>query len=118
MRKILLIEDYEPTVEMIQLFLKMHDYEVEVAYNGQEGLQKAPQADLILLDVMMPGMDGLEVCRKLKSAEATKNIPVIIVSIKADDLGKEGREIGATAYLAKPFEPEKLLSLIRRYLPG
>lgn len=118
MRKILLIEDNKPTVEMIQLFLKLHDYEVEVAYNGKDGLQMAPNADLVLLDVMMPEMDGLEVCRRLKSSAETKNIPVIIVSIKADDLGKEGREIGATAYLAKPFDPEKLLSLIKRYLPG
>ncbi|MFA6170686.1 MAG: response regulator [Candidatus Margulisiibacteriota bacterium] len=118
MKKILLIEDYQPTVEMINLMLKMQGYEVEIAYCGKEGLQKAAAADLILLDVMMPEMDGLEVCRRLKSADSTKHIPVIIVSIRADDLGKEGREIGAAAYLAKPFEPERLLDLIKKHLPG
>jgi putative two-component system response regulator len=104
--KILLVDDEPANLEMLIEVLEMK-YEVIVAINGERALRlatAAPQPDLILLDVVMPGMDGHEVCRRLKADPHTAHIPVIFLSAKSDDDAiHKGLELGAVAYLAKPF---------------
>ncbi|MBU0630555.1 MAG: response regulator [Candidatus Margulisbacteria bacterium] len=118
MKKILLIEDYQPTVEMVTTLLEIYGYSVEVARDGVTGLSKAEKdrPDLILLDIMLPIMDGFEVSKRLKENETTKTIPVIVVSIKADLINKDDFKDRVDAYLTKPFEPQKLIDLIKSVL--
>lgn len=118
-KKVLIIEDHPETSELISGLLKLEGIEPITATNGQEGLEKAhlEKPDLILLDVMMPGMSGFDVCKKLKSDHETSSIPVIIVSIKAsEDSLKQGETAGANAYITKPFNPPELLDLVKKYL--
>ena len=118
-KKILIIEDHPATVEMIRILLEVEGFEVAVAYNGISGLEKvsSEKPDLILLDVMMPEISGLDVCRELKNKEETKKIPVVIVSIKATEENvKEGMEAGANDYIGKPFDPRKLIDTINKYI--
>lgn len=104
--KILLVEDEPRVVIFAEDQLKHFGYEVVVAYDGREGLEKAQKEkpDLIVLDVMMPEMDGFEVCERLKSDPKTKNIPILMLTAKGDkkDVAK-GLNIGANGYLAKPY---------------
>ena len=120
MKKILIVEDHADTIEMEKSMLSIGNYEVIAAYDGAGGLAKAAleKPDLILLDVMMPGMDGFEVCRKLKADPATAKIPVIIVSVKAVELDKKtAKEVGADDYIIKPFDPQVLMQAINKLLP-
>jgi DNA-binding response OmpR family regulator len=94
-------------------------FEIAVAYNGKSGIEKvsSEKPDLILLDVMMPEISGLDVCRKLKDKEETKKIPVVIVSIKASEENvKAGMEAGANDYIGKPFDPRKLIETINKFI--
>lgn len=118
-KKILIIEDYQATVGMITSFLQIEGYEVVTANDGPSGLEKAAadKPDLILLDVMMPGMSGIEVCQKLKQDRRTAPIPVIIVSIKCNEQEiAEGRAAGAVDYLVKPFELDDLRAALKKQL--
>ena len=118
-KKILIIEDYDATVEMLTNVLEMNGYEVEVATDGPVGLKKAASVKpaLILLAIMLPEMSGIEVCQKLKSDPKTKPIPIIIVSVKATDEDvKKGLACGADAYVTKPFDPFGLIEKIQEYL--
>ena len=119
MVKILLIEDHPATAEAMVTILKMKGIETEVAFEGITGLQKAVSGnpDLILLDVMMPELNGIEVLKRLKADSKTSNIPVVIASVKAteEDI-KLGKESGAVDYITKPFAPDILLETIRKYL--
>ncbi|MCX5726139.1 MAG: response regulator [Candidatus Saganbacteria bacterium] len=118
-KKILIIEDHPATVEMIRILLEVEGFEIAVAYNGKSGIEKvsSEKPDLILLDVMMPEISGLDVCRKLKDKEETKKIPVVIVSIKASEENvKAGMEAGANDYIGKPFDPRKLIETINKYI--
>jgi len=107
--RILLVEDDPDIQRMVQLSLKFQGgHEVSVASGGKEGLEKAEQEqpDLILLDVMMPEMDGYETCRRLKANPATAAIPVVFLSARAQQSEiQKGRELGAIGYLVKPFDP-------------
>jgi len=117
-KKILIIEDHPITVDMLMSFLE-RGYICDFALDGTKGLEKAAseKPDLILLDVMLPGIDGLEVCKKLKSNPDTANIPVIIESAKTTDEDiASGKTAGAKEYLTKPFELDKLLELIEKYI--
>jgi len=118
-KKILVIEDYHETAQLIENIFKMKGFEVVLAYDGASGLEKAAaeKPDLILLDVMMPGMSGVEVCKKLKSDPATSKIPVVMVSVKtaSEDIG-EGKEAGADDYVVKPFDPADLVKIVEKYL--
>jgi len=118
-KKILLIEDYEATVEMLTSILELNGYEVEVAGDGPSGLKKAVSARpaLILLDIMLPQMSGIEVCQKLKIDPKTKQIPVIIVSVKAanEDV-KKGLACGADEYVIKPFDPYDLIEKVKKHI--
>jgi len=115
-RKILIIEDYPETRQMLADLMKINDFEPMEARDAIEGIEKAKsgQPDLILLDVMLPMMDGVEACRKLKSDPKTAKIPVIFVTVKQIEEGlKVGEEIGADAYIKKPFDPDELLEIVR-----
>ncbi|WP_337864648.1 response regulator [Ignavibacterium sp.] len=119
MKKILVIDDLPENVFMLQDRLEHEGYEVITAYNGSTGIEKALSElpDLILLDVMMPDITGIEVCRRLVNDPVTKNIPIILVTAKsgADDT-KEGLEAGAFDYIKKPFNRTELLARVKSAL--
>lgn len=118
-KKILVVDDEELIVKMVGLRLKANGYEVISAGDGKEGLAKAKEEfpDLIILDVMMPGMDGYKVCGLLKKDTRFAKIPVIMFTAKAQvDDKKIGEEVGANAYITKPFDPQVLLAKIRELL--
>lgn len=120
--KILAVDDDDSIRELLALQLTRHGYEVLTAADGAEALAKASQAEFILLDLMLPKIDGYEVCRHLKSDERTKEIPIIMLTAKAEEIDTVlGLELGADDYLAKPFSMRELLARIkavkRRVLP-
>jgi two-component system sensor histidine kinase/response regulator len=119
-RPALLLVDDTPANITILVDLLKHDYELKVATRGAQALQiceKNPQLDLILLDVMMPEMDGYEVCQKLRANPVTRSIPIIFLTAKTevDDVVR-GFEIGASDYVSKPFRPAELLARVRTHL--
>lgn len=115
MKKILIVDDLPENVFMLQDRLEHEGYEIITAYDGSTGIEKARSEtpDLILLDVMMPGITGLEVCETLVNDPETKNIPIILVTAKvgAEDT-KEGLEAGAFDYIKKPFNKVELLARV------
>jgi twitching motility two-component system response regulator PilH len=119
-KKILLVDDSATSLVMNRVIItKKTPHEVMTADNGPEGLKLASsnKPDLILLDVMMPGMDGLEVCRNLRKKHETSRIPIVLLTYRSgDDIVKRGYESGCTAYLNKPLEDAKLLQTITDYL--
>jgi len=117
--KILVIEDEEDILALIHFNLVRAGFRVECAMCGEEGFQKARdhQPDLIVLDLMLPGMDGLEVCRRLRKSPDTKSCPVIMLTAKGEEADiVQGLEIGADDYLPKPFSPQVLLARVRAIL--
>ena len=118
-KKILVVDDEADLVEMVALRLEASDFEVIKAYDGQTGLDKARNElpDLIILDLMLPKIDGYKICRMIKFDEKYKNIPVILFTAKAQDADKKlGMDVGADAYLTKPFESTVLLTKINQLL--
>lgn len=118
-KRILVVDDEAELVKAIEIRLKQADYEVLTAYDGQEGLDKAQKErpDLIVLDLMMPKMDGYKVCGLLKADSRYNKIPIIMLTAKAQEEDmKLGKEVGADAYIMKPFESEVLLSKIKELL--
>jgi two-component system phosphate regulon response regulator PhoB len=116
---ILIIEDDEDIRELLVYNLEKNDYATEAVESGEDGLASARRRnpDLILLDLMLPGVDGLSVCRQLKAGKATRDIPIIIISAKGEEADIiAGLELGADDYLAKPFSPNILLSRVRAVL--
>jgi len=119
MAKILVVDDEIQLIELVQIRLEADGYEVITANDGEEGLEKAKseKPDLILLDVMMPKMDGYQACSLLKNDEQTKNIPVILFTGKAqEDFEDVGKKAGADAFITKPFDPPELLAKIEELL--
>ncbi len=119
MKKILVIDDLPENVFMLQDRLENEGYEVITAYDGKSGIDKALSdlPDLVLLDVMMPGLTGLEVCTTLVSNPSTSNIPIILVTAKAGaEDTKEGLEAGAYDYVKKPFNRIELLARVNSAL--
>ncbi|MBI5701641.1 response regulator [Candidatus Saganbacteria bacterium] len=119
MAKILIIEDEKDTVSALSIRLKASGYEVLAAYDGIEGLDMArnEHPDAILLDIMLPKLDGYKVSRMLKFDEKYKSIPIIIVTAKSDESQRRmGAEVGADAYIAKPFNPEELMNKLKEVL--
>ncbi|MBX7149376.1 response regulator transcription factor [bacterium] len=119
--KILIIEDDKDIAEMLEYNFKQEHFEVAAIGSGLEGLKKAKKwlPDLIILDLMLPDMGGINVCRVLKSEEDTQNIPVIILTAKGEEIDKVvGFEVGAEDYMTKPFSPRELMlrskALLRR----
>lgn len=120
-KRILFIEDEKDMMEMLTFRLEAAGFEVIQAYDGQEGLDKAyaQNPDLILLDLMLPKVEGYKVCQQLKSDEKYKRIPIAILTARASEKEKKlGYECGAEAYIAKPFEPEELMDKIKELLKG
>lgn len=118
-RKILVVEDETELQKALSIRLKAIGYEVITAQDGQEGLEKARSIcpDLIVLDILMPKMDGYEVCRMLKFDARYKSIPVIMLTAKAQDVDKAmGKKVSADDYITKPFETQDLLDKIKKYL--
>lgn len=114
--RILIIEDERGLTEVLEYNLKREGYETIVAHDGQEGLRKAQTLlpDLILLDIMLPGLSGLDVCRELRSGERTRGIPIIIISAKSEETDQiVGFSLGADDYVTKPFHVKVLLQRIK-----
>ena len=118
-RTILLVDDEPDMLEMLGLRLKKAGYKVITAITGEECLQKAEDKDpdIILLDILLPGMSGFEVARQLKKKPVTKDIPVIMVTaLIGKDAEAKGLERGADYFISKPFDPEELLARIKTIL--
>ncbi|MBU1852730.1 MAG: response regulator [Candidatus Omnitrophica bacterium] len=118
-KKILLVDDEPELIEMIKMRLEANDYEVITASDGLEALDKARNENpgLILLDLMLPKMDGYRVCRTLKFDQKYRHIFIIIFTARAQESDEKlSKEVGADAYITKPFEPQKLLGKIRELL--
>ena len=116
MSRILIIEDEEAIAEIEKDYLELSDFEVVIEEDGERGLEKAlsDEFDLILLDVMLPGKDGFEICKEVRKE---KKIPILMVSAKKDDIDKiRGLGLGADDYLAKPFSPSELVARVKAHL--
>jgi len=118
-KKILLVDDEVGLVEMVKMRLEASGYNIICAYDGQEALEKAKKEkpDLIILDLMLPKMDGYKVCGLLKSDSRYSKIPIIMFTarIQEEDLVL-GKELGADGYITKPFEPKILLGKIKELI--
>ena len=116
MNKILLIEDELAIAELERDYLELSDFSVDIETDGNKGLERALSEDynLIILDLMLPGMDGFEICRLIREE---KNIPIIMVSAKKDDIDKiRGLGLGADDYITKPFSPSELVARVKAHL--
>ena len=116
MSKILIVEDEEAIADLEKDYLELSGFEVEVANEGTLGLEKAlsGEYDLFILDLMLPGVDGFEICRKIRDE---KNTPIIMVSAKKDDIDKiRGLGLGADDYMTKPFSPSELVARVKAHL--
>jgi twitching motility two-component system response regulator PilH len=121
MSKILVVEDSAPQREMISELLRKSGLAVTVATDGVEAIEQiqAHKPDLVVLDIVMPRMNGFEVCRKIKSDPLTQNVPVVLCSSKTEDFDRYwGMKQGADAYIAKPFQPRELIGTIKQFLRG
>lgn len=119
LKKILIIDDEVDLCETIKAQLETNNFNVSTAYSGQEGLDKIKdyKPDLVILDLMMPVMDGFEVCKRLKKDTQTSFIPVVVLTaLEQEDAAKKALSMGAEGYLVKPFEQESLLFTIREFL--
>ena len=121
-KRVLVVDDDRVIQQLLEVNLELEGYQVAgTASDGQEAIAMASKLkpDLIILDIMMPKMDGLEVCRELKADPKLAKIPVVLLSARAQDLDiREGLDIGADAYLTKPFDPVELLDVVGRLLAG
>ena len=117
--KVLVIEDHKDTRELLKYNLSAAGFDVAAAEDGQSGLllAEAFKPEIVLLDLMMPGMDGLEVCRQLKGSAELARIPVIMLTAKGEEVDKiVGLELGADDYVVKPFSPRELVLRIKAVL--
>ena len=116
MSKLLIIEDEEAIAELEKDYLELSGFEVEIANRGDIGLKKAleDEYDLVILDLMLPEVDGFEICRQVRNK---KNTPIIMVSAKKDDIDKiRGLGLGADDYMTKPFSPSELVARVKAHL--
>ena len=117
--RILIVDDDPVIVRLLQINFRLEGYEVDTASRGEDALEKvrANRPDVVILDVMMPGIDGWEVCRQLKENPAVRHIPVIFLSARAQDEDRQrGYALGVDEYVTKPFDPAHLVELVRRSL--
>ncbi len=116
MSRILIIEDEEAIADLEKDYLELNDFEVEIENSGDTGLATAlsEDFDLIILDLMLPGIDGFEICKRIRE---TKNVPILMVSAKKDDIDKiRGLGLGADDYLTKPFSPSELVARVKAHM--
>ena len=114
--KILIVDDEEDILELVKYNLEKEGFQVICAKTGEDALQKSKKdpPDLILLDLMLPGIDGLDVCRELKTEPTTKVVPIVMLTAKGEDADiVAGLELGADDYITKPFSPRVLLARIK-----
>lgn len=119
MPRILIVDDEEAILELIAYNLQKEGFLTERAVNGWEALEKvaANPPDLVLLDWMLPGIDGLEVCRRLRDNPKTRGLPIIMLTARVEEVDKVlGLELGANDYVTKPFSPRELLARIKAHL--
>lgn len=117
--KVLIVDDEQDLVETLKFRLEAKGYEVISAFDGQEGLDKAhkEKPDVIILDLMLPKMDGYKICRLLKFDANYKKIPIVMFTARAQEEDKEmGYKMGANAYITKPFEPNVLIAKIEELI--
>lgn len=115
--QILVVDDEASIRELLTFNLKKNGYSVETAADGREALAKAAGMDLVLLDIMLPEVDGLEVCRRLKADPQTSGIPIIMLTAKAEEIDRVlGLELGADDYVVKPFSMRELLARVKAVL--
>ena len=116
MSKILIVEDEETIADLEKDYLELSGFQVEVANDGETGLHKAlnEDYDMFILDLMLPGIDGFDICRQVRDV---KNTPIIMVSAKKDDIDKiRGLGLGADDYMTKPFSPSELVARVKAHL--
>ena len=116
MSRILIVEDEKDIAELEKDYLELSGFEVEIAGNGTEGLEKAlnEDFDLYILDLMLPGVDGFEICKRIRDV---KDTPILMVSAKRDDIDKiRGLGLGADDYVTKPFSPSELVARVKAHL--
>ena len=116
MGKILIVEDEEAIADLEKDYLELSGFEVEVANDGNQGMKDAleKEYDLIILDLMLPGVDGFEICRQVREK---KDTPIIMVSAKKDDIDKiRGLGLGADDYMTKPFSPSELVARVKAHM--
>ena len=117
--RVLIVEDEPDIRELVVHHLKREGYQVSAASSGEEALRQVHAAppDLVILDLMMPAMDGLEVCRRLRQDPATTSLPIVMLTAKGEEVDRVlGLEIGADDYVVKPFSPKELLARVRAVL--
>ena len=115
-QKILIVDDDENIAELISLYLMKECFDTKIVSNGEDALSafETYQPNLVLLDLMLPGVDGFEICREVRSQ---KNTPIIMVSAKKDDIDKiRGLGLGADDYMTKPFSPSELVARVKAHL--
>ncbi len=120
-KKILIIDDEKDLIEVLSFRLQSYGYQVISATDGESGLKKvkSEQPNLIILDLMMPNMDGYEVARRLKADALSSSIPVIVLTAAVTpDLSNKISRLNVSGYLIKPFEPEALLEAIKKFIPS
>ena len=118
-KKILIVDDEVDLVETLRFPLEIEGFDTLVSYNGEDGLNQArkEKPDLIILDLMLPKLDGYKVCRLLKFDEKYKDIPILMLTAKTQEKDKIlGKETGADEYITKPFEMDYLLEKVKAYL--
>lgn len=119
MKKILLVDDEQDIVETLKFVLESEGYTCFCAYNGEDGLKLAKEIvpDLMVLDVMMPKINGFKISRLLKYDAKYKNIPIIMLTARSQESDKQiGEETGADVYITKPFDLDEVLSTVKRLL--
>ncbi len=116
MSKVLIVEDEEAIADLEKDYLELSGFEVEIAHDGTTGLERAlnEEFDLVILDLMLPGVDGFKICRQIRDR---KNTPIIMVSAKKDDIDKiRGLGLGADDYMTKPFSPSELVARVKAHM--
>ena len=116
MSKVLIVEDEEAIADLEKDYLELSGFEVEIAHDGTIGLERAlnEEFDLVILDLMLPGVDGFKICRQIRDR---KNTPIIMVSAKKDDIDKiRGLGLGADDYMTKPFSPSELVARVKAHM--
>ncbi|MGH2753446.1 MAG: response regulator [Actinomycetota bacterium] len=118
-KRILICDDDPVILRLLEVNLELEGFHVLLAHHGEEALEIATREspDLIVLDIMMPRLDGYQTCQRLKEQEGTKDIPVIFLSAKAQASDVElGRSFGVADYLTKPFDPDDLIEVVNRFV--
>jgi two-component system, OmpR family, alkaline phosphatase synthesis response regulator PhoP len=118
MKKILLVDDEPDIVEFLKYNLEQQNFEVIVGHNGEEALQKlVEKPDLIILDIMMPKLDGFETCKQIREKKEFKNVPIVFLTAKAGEIDEiKGLELGASDYIQKPISTNKLIARVKSNL--